>query len=107
MEFLYLYAPHYYCIDSVDFVTSSSDDRLFNMVKRNVKINNNNKKKLLRRELKSSKKKKGDGIIDKIIDHMPIEMHIPGYQFCGPGNSYSFETIRYFCEQFNYNLMVQ
>lgn len=29
--------------------------------------------------------KRGDGIIDKIIDKVPFEMHVPGYQFCGPG----------------------
>lgn len=29
--------------------------------------------------------KKGGGIIDKIIDKLPIELHLPRYQYCGPG----------------------
>lgn len=29
--------------------------------------------------------KRGDGIVDKIIDKVPFEMHVPGYQYCGPG----------------------
>lgn len=29
--------------------------------------------------------KRGDGIIDKIIDKVPFELHVPGYQYCGPG----------------------
>lgn len=28
---------------------------------------------------------KGEGILNNIIDHLPIELHMPGYQFCGPG----------------------
>lgn len=30
-------------------------------------------------------KKKGLGLINKLINKLPIEVHIPGYQFCGPG----------------------
>lgn len=53
------------------------------------KISENKKKK------KSMKKKKckgmvvvkrGKGFVDKIIDHMPFELHVPKYQFCGPGD---------------------
>lgn len=40
-----------------------------------------------RRTIKNRiKTKRGVGIIDKIIDKIPCEMHVPGYQFCGPGN---------------------
>ncbi|CAG4978590.1 unnamed protein product [Parnassius apollo] len=28
--------------------------------------------------------KKGSGIINKVIDNLPFELHLPGYQFCGP-----------------------
>lgn len=29
--------------------------------------------------------KKGSGLLDSIVNKIPIEMHIPGYQYCGPG----------------------
>lgn len=32
-----------------------------------------------------SKNKTGRGILNSAINHLPVEMHIPGYQFCGPG----------------------
>lgn len=31
------------------------------------------------------KKKTGNGHLDKIINKLPLEMHLPGYKFCGPG----------------------
>lgn len=30
-------------------------------------------------------KKYGKGLIDKIIDKLPVELHVPTYQYCGPG----------------------
>lgn len=30
--------------------------------------------------------KRGAGLIDKIIDKIPFELHIPKYQYCGPGD---------------------
>ena len=30
-------------------------------------------------------RKKGLGLINKLINKLPVELHIPGYQFCGPG----------------------
>lgn len=30
-------------------------------------------------------KKKGRGIVNSVINHLPFETHLPGYQFCGPG----------------------
>ncbi|KAI8123408.1 Capsid protein VP1 [Lucilia cuprina] len=27
----------------------------------------------------------GEGLVDKIINALPIELHLPGYQYCGPG----------------------
>ena len=29
--------------------------------------------------------KKGRGLLNKVINNLPVELHIPGYQFCGPG----------------------
>lgn len=29
--------------------------------------------------------KKGSGLINKLINKLPIELHIPGYNYCGPG----------------------
>lgn len=29
--------------------------------------------------------KKGSGIINSAINKLPIELHLPGYSFCGPG----------------------
>ena len=31
------------------------------------------------------KKKRGEGIVNKVINNLPFEAHLPGYQFCGPG----------------------
>lgn len=31
------------------------------------------------------KRKCGRGLLDKIINKLPVELHIPGYQYCGPG----------------------
>ena len=30
-------------------------------------------------------KKKGKGLVNSLINKLPIELHIPGYQYCGPG----------------------
>lgn len=27
----------------------------------------------------------GRGIINSVIDKLPLELHLPGYQYCGPG----------------------
>lgn len=29
--------------------------------------------------------KEGSGIINSLINNLPFELHLPGYQFCGPG----------------------
>jgi len=28
---------------------------------------------------------KGNGLVNSIINHLPAEIHLPGYRFCGPG----------------------
>lgn len=37
------------------------------------------------RKSKKARTKRGRGIFDKIIDKLPFELHLPSYQFCGPG----------------------
>lgn len=32
-------------------------------------------------------KKLGKGIIDRVIDKLPFEVHVPSYQYCGPGTN--------------------
>ncbi|KAJ8912228.1 hypothetical protein NQ315_009052 [Exocentrus adspersus] len=39
--------------------------------------------KLINRRLK--RVKKGSGVINTLINKLPFELHIPGYQYCGPG----------------------
>ena len=29
--------------------------------------------------------KKGDGVLNDLMKKLPVELHIPGYQYCGPG----------------------
>lgn len=29
--------------------------------------------------------KRGLGLVDKLIDKLPIEVHLPSYNYCGPG----------------------
>ena len=33
------------------------------------------------------KKRKGCGLVNKIINKLPLELHLPGYQYCGPGTN--------------------
>lgn len=35
--------------------------------------------------LNHNKNKIGEGLLNKIINKLPFELHLPGYQFCGPG----------------------
>lgn len=36
---------------------------------------------------KKSRTKRGKGLINSIINKLPFEAHIPGYQYCGPGTN--------------------
>lgn len=29
--------------------------------------------------------KRGLGLVDKLIDKLPFELHLPNYNYCGPG----------------------
>ncbi|XP_055906049.1 uncharacterized protein LOC129941904 [Eupeodes corollae] len=31
--------------------------------------------------------RKGGGLLNSLIDKLPLELHLPGYQFCGPGTN--------------------
>ena len=53
------------------------------------KRKNNNLKRRMKRSRKvkksktTKKKKFGRGIVNSIIDKLPMELHLPGYQYCG------------------------
>lgn len=38
--------------------------------------------------------KRGRGILNSIIDNIPIELHLPSYQYCGPGTKLSERLAR-------------
>lgn len=49
-------------------------------------LKNDGKRRRRRKGLKQKRsKKRGKGLLNKIIDKIPFEMHVPGYQYCGPG----------------------
>lgn len=37
---------------------------------------------------------KGTGLLNNIINNLPVELHIPGYQFCGPGTKIRKRLLR-------------
>lgn len=49
----------------------------WNMVKRGSIKNKSEKKK--------KKKILGKGVLNNLINKLPLELHLPGYQYCGPG----------------------
>lgn len=44
--------------------------------------------------------KVGHGFLDKLIDKLPIELHLPNYRFCGPVSFYN-EKIKYIIKKEN------
>lgn len=36
----------------------------------------------------------GGGLINNLIDHLPFELHLPGYNYCGPGTKLKKRLIR-------------
>lgn len=38
--------------------------------------------------------KQGRGILNNVINNLPFELHIPGYQFCGPGTKLQKRLLR-------------
>lgn len=37
---------------------------------------------------------KGSGLLNSIINNLPVELHLPGYQFCGPGTKLKKRLLR-------------
>lgn len=37
------------------------------------------------RYTREKRKKRGRGLVNSLINKLPFELHLPGYQFCGPG----------------------
>lgn len=35
---------------------------------------------------------KGKGLVNSIINKLPFELHLPGYQYCGPGTKLSINV---------------
>lgn len=65
------------------------DLRLNGSVMKPLKRNKNKKKKAktVSKVKKTFKKsvKSGVGLVDKLIDKLPFELHLPSYNYCGPG----------------------
>ena len=36
-------------------------------------------------KMKPQEEEDKDSVLDKLVDMLPFEMHVPGYKFCGPG----------------------
>lgn len=43
------------------------------------------KRKKSRKTLRKKSAKRGSGLLDKLIDKLPFELHLPNYNYCGPG----------------------
>lgn len=43
---------------------------------------------------RKKKFKKGHGLINKVINKLPFELHLPGYNYCGPGTKLSARLAR-------------
>jgi hypothetical protein len=43
------------------------------------------KAKAVKRKQTTKKQRCGKGLLNKIINNLSIELHLPGYQYCGPG----------------------
>ena len=39
----------------------------------------------MHRKVSSRRHHRGKGLGNKIINNLPFELHLPGYQYCGPG----------------------
>lgn len=67
------------------------------------------KKKTFKRRLRKVAKQ-GLGIFDKLIDKLPVELHLPGgYNYCGPGIFYKItlkeiigNVVMLFCKKYRY-----
>lgn len=46
------------------------------------------------KEFSNHRSKSGKGFLNRVINKLPIELHIPGYNFCGPGTRLSKRLAR-------------
>lgn len=51
------------------------------------------KKKKKNRKKSGKAAKHGSGILNKLIDKLPFELHLPKYNYCGPGIIYSHFSV--------------
>ncbi|KAI8124135.1 hypothetical protein CVS40_5184 [Lucilia cuprina] len=47
-----------------------------------------------KRNINSKRNVEGKGLVNKFIDYLPVELHLPGYQFCGPGTKLNKRLLR-------------
>lgn len=47
------------------------------------------KKKNIVKKIVRKSVKRGSGLVDTLIDKLPVELHLPGYNYCGPGTKLS------------------
>lgn len=45
-------------------------------------------KRIKTQRLNKRLRKKGKGLANDLINKLPIELHVPGYQYCGPGTKF-------------------
>ena len=51
-------------------------------------MNHDYRKKLFNNQLSSfPKPKEGAGLVNSLIDNLPLEVHVPGYEYLGPGTN--------------------
>lgn len=44
--------------------------------------------------VRRKKTNKGSGLINSVINRLPVEVHLPGYRFCGPGTKLKEKLVR-------------
>ena len=52
------------------------------------------REKRIRERLIPKPIKKGSGLINSLIDNMPIEAHLPGMQYAGPGTNLDLKLLQ-------------
>jgi hypothetical protein len=58
-------------------------------------MNYDYRKKLFNNQLSSfPKPKEGSGLVNSIIDNLPLELHIPGYEYLGPGTNLDLKLLQ-------------
>ena len=50
--------------------------------------------KQIRNDLLPKPVKEGTGLINSLIDNMPIEAHLPGMQYAGPGTNLDLKLVQ-------------